>query len=260
MKGKPIQKDVKVVHNVDFLQYYSQRCRSTEMVGKPSQPTLMQGEHRGHNIIRYSYDLIISWGEWVRTRFEFAKYWTRIAYFHAWKKWVQREKCVLKSHLAYNDREYNKIWPEERSSHRERAHEGVVEVDDNCSIFSSTNPILPPWTNSVGTDCEVLMHLPNHVQNQSSLAAIIVFEAGGLWVCNPEKVRIVSHVLCQFFPAHKLMRWLRFALKTWLWRPFNAGPLCECIHKLRVSRVAGFSSDRCHRRGCLDILEARGSS
>lgn len=38
MKGKPIQKDVKVVYNVE---YCSQRCHSTEMTGKPSQPTLM---------------------------------------------------------------------------------------------------------------------------------------------------------------------------------------------------------------------------
>ena len=134
------------------------------MVDKSSQPALMQGEHRGHNIIRYSYDLIISWGKWVQTWFEFANYCTGIAYFHPWKKWVQREKCVLKTRLAYNDIEYNKIWPEEISSHRGHAHEGVVEVDDNCSKCSSTNPILAPWTNSVGIDCEVLMHLPNHVQ------------------------------------------------------------------------------------------------
>ena len=103
MKGKPIQQDV------DFIEYCSQRCHCTEMVGKPNQWTLMQGEHREHNTIRYLYDLIISRGEWVRTRFKFAKYCRQIAYFHPSKKWVERGKCVLKTRLPYNDKEYNKI-------------------------------------------------------------------------------------------------------------------------------------------------------
>ena len=36
----------------------------------------------------------------------FGKYCTRIAYFHPWKKSGWREKCVLKTYLAYNDIEY----------------------------------------------------------------------------------------------------------------------------------------------------------
>jgi hypothetical protein len=102
MNGKPIQ------HDVDFIEYCSQQCHSTEMVGKPIQLTLMQGEHRGHNLISYSYDLIMSRGEWVRTRFGFAKYCSQIAYFHPSKKWVQREKCMLKTQLPYNDKKHNK--------------------------------------------------------------------------------------------------------------------------------------------------------
>jgi hypothetical protein len=157
MKGRPIQQDVKGVHNVDFLEYCSQRCHSTEMVGKLSQPALIQEEYCGHNIIRYSY-------KWVQPQYEIAKYLTLIAYFHSSKKWVQREKCVLKIRLPYNDIGYNKIRSEERSSLRKWAHQAAVEMDDNCSIFSSLNPSIYHWTNSVGIDCEVLMHLLNRVQ------------------------------------------------------------------------------------------------
>ena len=53
--------------------------------------------------------------------------------------WVLRKKCVLKSRLPYSDKECKKLRCGERSSRRERTHHAAEEMDDNCSIFSSTN-------------------------------------------------------------------------------------------------------------------------
>ena len=75
----------------------------------------------------------------MQTRFEFVKYFTLIGPFHPSKKWVLREKCVLKSRFHYSDKECKKLRCGERSSHRERTHHAAVEMDGKCPIFSSTN-------------------------------------------------------------------------------------------------------------------------